>query len=637
MKKIYAILVLMLAFCGFSANAQVVTKLSDKPVSSINEGDLLAFKNTVNDLFLYNNDYVDRFTDEKGEWYDVHHWRLRFKNSDIEAALGSDASMQYVYKVVDLDNNGGFKLQAQSGDYIPVLDNNEPGSANYLEAEGETFSLEYGSTTKSFYIKGSQGQYFGLDTWGEKLQGTEKEVEFEIYKAELGEAAPKVNVTFQFYDIETSEEIQGYADQVMSLSIGTKVTVPTIRFYWSCVEGYDINDETKTVVAGEEIEVTEEVTYALVFKAWPWITVNYVDADGNALTNKDGEVATNKFQPMTASGTKLNVGQLQSGVPEGYYVSDEEMFKHQGTLVPQEDSVINVVCTRSTMITMNFVDENGNEIREPKVEPGRPGENIFVESIEWYTLDAADSIYVYDWNTNTGYLIGTQDTTITFHYNSSFPFETTTVVDGLFAADTKWYGIQFMVPTAFNDWGEATAFDYQYMFYEEGSVCVLDRAEAVEDAMLWAFVGDRQDGYVLYNKAAGPGMKLYVEGEINSMSTGAEPKMNAENGTKFEVKQSYTGAAVFGILFKGEDGWDYYACLNNLGGEGNVLINAGRYGALSSDNSFVNIVPETNVTGIEGVVAAPTEADNAIYDLSGRRVFNPGKGLYIQNGKVVLK
>ncbi len=143
---------------------------------------------------------------------------------------------------------------------------------------------------------------------------------------------------------------------------------------------------------------------------------------------------------------------------------------------------------------------------------------------------------------------------------------------------------------------------------------------------------------MLNNKAAGADMKLYIDAkEINSFSTGAEPKMNAENGTKFEVKQSYTGAAVFGIFYYNDYGMDCYACLNNLGGEGNVLLNAGIWGALSDSNSFVNIIPETSVTGIEGVVAAPAEADGAIYDLSGRRVFNPGKGLYIQNGKVVLK
>ncbi len=633
MKKIYAILVLMLAFCGFSANAQVVSKLSDNPVYEIHEGAYLAFKNTKTNVFLFTQDYDDGL---------AHYWRLRFKGSNIEAALGSDASMQYVYKVVGLSNNS-FKLQAHTGGYIPVLDNSKPGGANYVEegVEGETFSLEYGSSTKTWYIKGSQGQYFGLDSWNEKLQGVaEKAVEFEIYKAELGEAAPKVNVTFQFYDAESGEQIPSYPDQVMSASIGTKVAVPNIRFYWSFVEGYDANDDTKKVVAGEQIEVTEEVTYALLFKAWPWITVNYVDADGNALTGKEGEATVNKFQPMTAPGTNLNVGQLQSGVPEGYFVSDEEMSKHQGTLVPQEDSTINVVCTRSTMITMNFVDEKGNEIREPKVEPGRPGENIFVESIEWYTLDAADSIYVYDWDTNTGYLIGTQDTTITFHYNSSFPFEATTIVDGQFAAETKWYGIQYQVGTEFNDWGEATAFDYQYMFYEEGSACVIDRAEVVEDAMLWAFVGDQQDGYVLYNKAAGPGMKLYVDAkEINSFSTGAEPKMNAENGTKFAIKQSYTGAAVFGIFYYNDYGMDCYACLNNLGGEGNVLLNAGMWGALSDSNSFTTIVPEANVTGINSIENEElTKENETIYDLSGRRVLSPVKGgIYIQNGKKVVK
>ncbi|MGM9686226.1 MAG: hypothetical protein ACI3YI_08395, partial [Bacteroidaceae bacterium] len=53
---------------------------------------------------------------------------------------------------------------------------------------------------------------------------------------------------------------------------------------------------------------------------------------------------------------------------------------------------------------------------------------------------------------------------------------------------------------------------------------------------------------------------------------------------------------------------------------------------------FINILfGGNNVTGIEDIKAALTSPDsNEIFDLSGRRVSNPTKGIYIIDGKKVL-
>ena len=51
--------------------------------------------------------------------------------------------------------------------------------------------------------------------------------------------------------------------------------------------------------------------------------------------------------------------------------------------------------------------------------------------------------------------------------------------------------------------------------------------------------------------------------------------------------------------------------------------------------SFLNFV-EGSVTGIEMPKAATTNSDAEVYDLQGRRVANPTKGLYIVNGKKVV-
>ena len=55
----------------------------------------------------------------------------------------------------------------------------------------------------------------------------------------------------------------------------------------------------------------------------------------------------------------------------------------------------------------------------------------------------------------------------------------------------------------------------------------------------------------------------------------------------------------------------------------------------SSAPSFLNFV-EGNVTGIEMPKAETTDSNAEVYDLQGRRVANPTKGMYIVNGKKVV-
>ena len=51
---------------------------------------------------------------------------------------------------------------------------------------------------------------------------------------------------------------------------------------------------------------------------------------------------------------------------------------------------------------------------------------------------------------------------------------------------------------------------------------------------------------------------------------------------------------------------------------------------------FYGGVSIDDVTAIKGVSSVPAATDNTYYDLQGRRVENPGRGLYILNGKKVI-
>ena len=69
-------------------------------------------------------------------------------------------------------------------------------------------------------------------------------------------------------------------------------------------------------------------------------------------------------------------------------------------------------------------------------------------------------------------------------------------------------------------------------------------------------------------------------------------------------------------------------------------------GTLAAGKAYLNItaagaksfyaLPSTIVTGISTVNAAAAKANNAYYDLMGRRVYAPQHGVYIHNGKKVV-
>lgn len=87
------------------------------------------------------------------------------------------------------------------------------------------------------------------------------------------------------------------------------------------------------------------------------------------------------------------------------------------------------------------------------------------------------------------------------------------------------------------------------------------------------------------------------------------------------------------ILYKGEKGLGFY----KSDGTNKVKANRAYLTAESADGSRTFIGFDDETTGIDSVVKQDTKtADNVYYNLSGQRVANPSKGLYIVNGKKVI-
>ncbi len=611
MKKFYAILMIALCTFGISAHGQIVTAAGEPltDLSGIKEGDAIAFQDAETDVFLY----VRKYEPSMNEFV----WRLQFSRSDFYGSIGQDASERYIWRVIDLKNEGGkivCKFKGHTGTYIPVLDNDYYDGANIEEEEGDVFTVTKASTDSTWTIVGASGRKFGkVEGYSATYLGdAEQAAEFKIYKPTLGEAAPKVSITFMFQD-EEGNPLPNYADLTQLYSVGGKVTVPEINWGYYFVSGADLNSGA-TVSPGDVLDVTEEATYVLTFNPWPVVTFEYYDVAGVRILDKDGDPA--KYERSCEPGYVLQSWDV--GGTDGYYISEEEAAKVVGIVVNYNDTTIKVTCLRSTIVTLSYVGPNGEEIRETEEMAITPGESLYLPYFDWYVLSAADSIYTFDYETQTGYTVGTQDTTIVLHYDAKpLPFEPTTIVNGQFAEGTKWYGMQF------------NGKDYAY--YEAGSACPLIETDKAEDAMLWAFVGNLSEGFAIYNKAAGPSLMLNAE----KWEDGVEPTLAAE-GTKFLLILNWDDTFCLGGVFMNMYYNECYACLNDLGGEGVLRIKAGAWGANDDPGSIINFVEQSKLTGIEGVVADPVAGENKVYDLQGRLVKNPSNGIYIQNGKKVI-
>ena len=101
---------------------------------------------------------------------------------------------------------------------------------------------------------------------------------------------------------------------------------------------------------------------------------------------------------------------------------------------------------------------------------------------------------------------------------------------------------------------------------------------------------------------------------------------------KLQISDEKTGTGVF-VLANKSKGVGFYRWVGGPLGAGRVYLPA-----VTSSNAIEYLGFNDDATGIHSIDNGQLTIDNVYYDLSGRRVAQPSKGLYIINGKkVVLK
>ncbi len=610
MKKNYFFLLLMLMFCCIStAQAGVVVESIDDPltdVSGIVEGDYLAFQETKSDMFLYNYQYNTSPT--------TYEWRLQFDKGNLPGEIGKTNSQQYVWKVVGLSKDGNTiscKLQGHTGSYIPVLDNSDYGF-NYSAEEGDTFTFTKSSENDTWIIKGAEGPKFTAEVSGRwyALTGSNNGSEFRVYKPTIKAAQSTVSVKFECYT-EDGDAVNTYF-KTHEVSVGETVTVPTIIWeytFLSCVN----EEDGSSYKEGEKITVNGPATYIITVRPWPTITFAYYDEDGNPLYEEgatEPATYTTKYEPGT---TFSNIGGVY-----GYYVP-EDVFNEYAAMTITDDmdgKTFNITLKKSPYVTVSYVDENGDEIANTYEGYITPGDAIPVETFSWYTLTEEDQKYIYNEETGEGYTVGTEEKiNIVLHYTrDALPFEATTLVNDALADNTKWYTIRFNGNKFMN---------------ADLNLVTVNKGTDITEGLQWAFVGDLEEGYLLYNKTTG--IKTL---SVEKVEEGATPAMS-ESGTPFLLKKGSNGQLTLSIITYNEYWVPIDACLNDYDGKNEVRLFTGNMnGGTYNEGSHLTFIEFNDlINGIENVTTNVENSVNSIYDLQGRRVLNPTKGLYIVGGK----
>lgn len=207
-------------------------------------------------------------------------------------------------------------------------------------------------------------------------------------------------------------------------------------------------------------------------------------------------------------------------------------------------------------------------------------------------------------------------------------YEVTTVTDQGFAENTTWYSMQI----------GKEGYVLSYAPYSTYISLFNTTLMPNEPAHQWCFTGNEKDGYKIYNREAGSKMVLAASTDMSADEGGhnyaclydvnAIPEGYISTWRFLDSDALGSTAVEYAYIY--QDGYPK----NKLNNRNNMLA---FWTGGQDAGSTLQIRPVSGAeTGIQNV-EADDEANAVYYDISGRRVLNPEHGVYIRNGKKIVR
>ena len=133
---------------------------------------------------------------------------------------------------------------------------------------------------------------------------------------------------------------------------------------------------------------------------------------------------------------------------------------------------------------------------------------------------------------------------------------------------------------------------------------------------------------------AGTGIILEGSGDVTiSLTTEATDDITANELLVSDGTVTGDGSTIY-VLANGSNGVGFYLVEN-----GSAITAGKAYLKVSGENAarqFIRFGDDNGATGIDSLTPALSKGEEVYYDLQGRRVAQPTKGLYVVNGKKVI-
>lgn len=233
------------------------------------------------------------------------------------------------------------------------------------------------------------------------------------------------------------------------------------------------------------------------------------------------------------------------------------------------------------MIVINYKNTDGEIIRTGVSGQYQKGTVFEAPVILGYVLDSQEY---------ATYTVGSESETIDIFYHAdptaNLPFTPTTIVDGQLAANTIWYTIALRNKT---------------MSLDTTTGSVNAGAGASGNATLWAFVGDINNGFKIYNKATGTDKVLWASAADNGTAVIAVAEEDATEPNTFDLVMNDAGG--FSFSLHGNS-----AFMSDYSGAGVVkLWQSADIGCNMVFNEFALPFQTSNITGTEDEFPADTQ------------------------------
>lgn len=237
---------------------------------------------------------------------------------------------------------------------------------------------------------------------------------------------------------------------------------------------------------------------------------------------------------MNESVVKVSVGESIAAAPEWeFHDFDAEATAEMDVtfpLTPESDMDEVILMYKSwPTIVINYKDTEGTILKESVSGQFQTGTVFEAPTLIGYVLDTEEY---------ATYTVGTESETIDIIYHAdptaNLPFTPTTIVDGKFADNTVWYTI-------------GIGGSQKTVSLNTTTAAVEAGAGASGNNTLWAFVGNLQDGFKIYNKATGTNKILWAGSSDNGEAVIAVTEEDATTPNTFDLVANENGGYSFAL------------------------------------------------------------------------------------------